>query len=82
MDFFFLCTLYLLPYSLLSYYIISVSLPYFILAGPMRECLGKHSCMSSTYPIAILNGAYLIISTGEIVLALAKASPMKNETMI
>ena len=23
---------------------------------PMRECLRKHSCMSSTFPIAILNG--------------------------
>ena len=23
---------------------------------PMRECLGKHSCMSSPFPIAILNG--------------------------
>ena len=34
----------------------SVSLSYFILAVPMRECLGKHSCMSSPFPIAILNG--------------------------
>ena len=34
----------------------SVSLSYFILAVPMRECLGKHVCMSSPYPIAILNG--------------------------
>ena len=25
----------------------SVSLSYFILAVPMRECLGKHSCVSS-----------------------------------
>ena len=33
-----------------------VSLSYFILAVPMRECLGKHSRMSSTFPIAILNG--------------------------
>ena len=37
------------PYS-------SVTLSYFILAVPMRECLGKHSCMSSPFPIAILNG--------------------------
>ena len=29
----------------------SVSLSYFILAVPMRECLGKHSCMSSPFPI-------------------------------
>ena len=34
----------------------SVSWSYFILAVPMRECLGKHSCMSSSFPIAILNG--------------------------
>ena len=31
---------------------------YFILAVPMRECLGKHSCMSSPCPIAILNGTF------------------------
>ena len=34
----------------------SVSWSYFILAVPMRECLRKHSCMSSPFPIAILNG--------------------------
>ena len=28
----------------------------FILAVPMRQCLRKHSCMSSTLPIALLNG--------------------------
>ena len=27
-----------------------------VLAVPIHECLGKHSCMSSTFPIAILNG--------------------------
>ena len=32
-----------------------VCLSYFVLAVPMRECLGKHSCMSSPFPIAILN---------------------------
>ena len=36
----------------------SVSLSYFILAVPMRECLGKHPCMSSPFPIAILNGTF------------------------
>ena len=36
----------------------SVSLSYFIIAVPMRECLGKHSCMSFIFPIAILNGTY------------------------
>ena len=37
----------------------SVSLSYFVLAVPMRECLGKHSCMSSPFPIAITNGTFL-----------------------
>ena len=55
----------------------SVSLSYFILAVPMRECLGKHSCMSSPFPIAILNGTFFF-SIGEIVLALAEASPIKS----
>ena len=40
----------------------SVSLSYFILAVPMRECLGKHSCMSSQFPIAILNGPSSFLS--------------------
>ena len=31
-------------------------LSYFILAVPMPDCLGKHSCMSSTFPIAVANG--------------------------
>ena len=34
----------------------SVALSYFILAVPWRKCLGKHSCMSYSFPIAILNG--------------------------
>ena len=33
-----------------------VSLSNFYLAVPMHGCLGKHSCMSSPFPIAILNG--------------------------
>ena len=37
----------------------SVSLSYFVLAVPMRKCLGKLSCMSSPCPIAILNGTFL-----------------------
>ena len=44
------------PYSRLFLPSSCVSLPYFILAVPMRECLGKHSCTSSSFPIAILNG--------------------------
>ena len=52
---FFLPTLLIIltPIFLLSS---SVSLSYFILAVPMRECLGKYLCMSSPFPIAILNG--------------------------
>ena len=38
----------------------SVSLSYLIFAVPMRECLGKHSCTSSTFPIAILNGTFCL----------------------
>ena len=37
----------------------SVSLSYFVLAVPIRKCLGKHSCISSPFPIAILNGTFL-----------------------
>ena len=37
----------------------TVSLSYFVLAVPMPKCLGKHSCMSSPCPIAILNGTLL-----------------------
>ena len=44
----------------------SVSLSYFVLAVPMRECLGKHLCMSSPCSIAILNGTFLF-PRGEIV---------------
>ena len=40
----------------------SVSLSYFSLAVPMRKCLGKHSCMSSPFPIAILNGTFFFRS--------------------
>ena len=40
----------------------SVSLSYFILAVPMRECVGKHSCMSSQFPIPILNGTSSFLS--------------------
>ena len=37
----------------------SVSLFYFILAVPMSECLGKHSCMSSPFPQRVLNGTVM-----------------------
>ena len=40
----------------------SVLLSYFILAFRMLECLGKHSCMSSQFPISILNGTSSFLS--------------------
>ena len=40
----------------------SVSLSYFIFAVPMLDCLGKHSCKSSSFPIAILNGTSIFLS--------------------
>ena len=36
------------------------SMAYFILAVPMRVCLGKHSCASSPFPTAILNGTFFL----------------------
>ena len=54
-----------------------VSLSYFILAVPMHECFGKHSCVSSPWPIAILNGTFFF-SRGEIVLFLAEARLSKS----
>ena len=57
-DFFFLsCSAFLL--SILTPLFLpssSVSLSYFIFAVPIRESFGKHACMSSSCPIAILNG--------------------------
>ena len=71
LDFFFPCPLYFCPYSRLSSCLLnSVSSSHFILAVPMRKCLRKHSCMSSSFPIPLF-------SQGEIVLALAEASPVK-----
>ena len=53
---FFILTPLFLPSS-------SVSLSYyFIIAVNMRECLGKHSCMSSPFPTAILNGTSFFLS--------------------
>ena len=40
--------------SLLAFFVCFLSS--FILALPMHECLGKHSCMSYKFPIVILNG--------------------------
>ena len=42
----------------------SVPLYFLILAAvPMRKCLGKHSCMSSPIPIALLNGTLFFRET-------------------
>ena len=40
----------------------SVPLSYFSHAVPMRECLRKHSCMSSPFPTAVLNGTSSFLS--------------------
>ena len=52
----FVSAVLLSTFILLFYPSSSVSLSNFYLAVPMRGCLGKHSCMSSPFPIAILNG--------------------------
>ena len=59
-DSFCSCPLYFFPYSLPSS---SVSKSYFILAVLLRECLGKHSCMSPPFNIAILNGSFFFRET-------------------
>ena len=51
-----------------------------IFAVLVRECLVKHSCTSSTFFIAILNGTFFFL--GELVDALAEVYPIKNEIMI
>ena len=38
----------------LTFLLPSISLSYFILAVPLCGCLGKHSCTSSSFPIAVL----------------------------
>ena len=61
LDFFFFVSPSLLS-ILTSLFLLSfsVSLSYFILAVPMRECLGKHSFMSSPFSIAILNATFFL----------------------
>ena len=41
------------PFFLLAFF--PVSLPYFVLAVNIHECLGKHLCTSSSFTLAILN---------------------------
>ena len=55
-----------------------VSLSYFVFALPMRECLGKHSCMSSPWPTAILNGIFFF-SRDEIVCKLGRSFVYQNQ---
>ena len=43
-------------YSRLSYLLHLFRFSYFILAVPMRECLGEDLYRSPSFPIAILNG--------------------------
>ena len=56
----------------------SVSLCYFVLAVPMHECLGNHSCMSSPWPIEIQNGTFLF-SRCEIVCNLGRSFMYQNQ---
>ena len=60
-DFFFFVSAVLLSTIILLFLLSSaVALSYFNLAVPMRKCLGKHWCMSSSYSIAILNGTFCL----------------------
>ena len=51
-------------FPLFSASLLPVSSSLFMLAVPMRRCLGKHSCMSSTFSIAMLNGTCFLRSPG------------------
>ena len=51
-DFFRICGTFHIYSPVLTFFL---CLSCFYLAVPMRGCLGKHSCMSSPFPIAILN---------------------------
>ena len=54
----------------------SVSLSYFILAVPARQCLGKQSRMSSLFPVAILHGTFFFSPNDTI--EMVEVSPVKN----
>ena len=54
------CTFFHTHASLLCVFVCLIVL--FHSCCPMRECLGKHSCMSSPFPIAILNGTSSFLS--------------------
>ena len=55
----FLCLFHIHSFRLIS--TLTVYLSYFIVAISMRKCLGKHSWMSSTFPISILSGRLTFI---------------------
>ena len=69
--------LYFVPALLLSILTLlflpssSVFLSYFILAVPMRECLRKHSCMSSLFPYLYIS---CIMSCGNKIVAIFQHS--------
>ena len=54
--YFFSCQLYVFSYSRLSSYLLLLMNVLFHSAVPLLEHLGKHSSMSSLFPIAILKG--------------------------
>ena len=42
-------------------------LSYFFIVVPMHKCLDKHLCMSSTFPLARLNGTCFLSSNKTVV---------------
>ena len=75
--------LYFVPTLLLSIFTLfcmpsSVSLSSFILAVPMRKCLGKHQCMSYTFSIAIQNGTCINRSPGIVFVLFGACNETKN----
>ena len=62
--YFFSCQLYFFHITLLFVLSSDVSLSYFTDAVYMRKCAGEHSCLTSLFPIAILNGTWFFRSSG------------------
>ena len=57
--------------------LVTFSLSYFILAVPLRECSGKHSCMSSSFPIVIPNDT-CFFQTVQLQVHIVYSEPKKN----
>ena len=72
--------LFLCPLHFFLFAFFLCFLPYFNLAVPMLKCSGKHSCTSSTFSPAILNGTCFFRSPG-IVLVLVGCA-IKINTLI